>query len=898
LQKRKWLSNAVLLAAPFLICMLLWVLQDVINQQLDARSFRCGCKCLSCCDWAYNDSECGFLFSTTDQAGFCAVEEPPLWPALLEVPQEQHRGPKAANVMPAALPTPPSIPPTDAPMLYTGADPAEAQRLMEAMWGRAASISDAVLAAYSAAQAQGEAVPTSTEGQAISSEHDFRHSACLLHPLCPQAITNMTGFPVECASLAPAWQVDASWINDQVYLPPEAAAGPDGSPSSQSFVSALYDWSNTSAAGLNVTVWVNNSDVGGGEEGGVHPPSVQRWSQPINLAANAFLKRQLGPAHSARLVGVKDMPRGSSRLSLDFSSLLGPLFSMWLLQLMLPVGVHTLVQEKEQHLRVMMKMQASAAGLSDSVFYLVMYCWNLALYCAFVAVFCLFGGLIGLKIFTLNSYSLQATFYFLWGLALTSWTFYFSALWREARPAVLLAVIWLIISGWAAWRYRGLYELSQYAFLADRTGGSGLTWSKLGEAGNGMVSVLLMCAVEAVVFMWLAYYLEQVRGAGTGIRRHRLFFLGFKLREKEAPERRRWLAGWRRRRRAAQDGGGTAKGSASARQLLAQPPAAIVLRSLRKVFPARDGNAEKVAVADLSLAVPRCECFGLLGPNGAGKTTTIRMMEGFMSATSGQALIEGLDIGRDMDDIYALMGACPQHDLLWDGLTVREHLLFYARIKNFAGKRLRRAVDDALRSVNLFTVGNDLVGGYSGGMKRRLSVAISLVGDPLVVYLDEPSTGLDPASRQLLWNVIRQARRERAVVLTTHSMEEAEALCDRLGIFVGGRLQCLGNPKDLVSRFGGYLSFTITTPVGQEAAAAAVVRGLSPSARLVYALGGTQKFELPVGEAGVDQIFSRMEEVKARRELDLVDWGVSNATLEEVFIRITRDAGVRMGAFA
>jgi hypothetical protein len=112
-------------------------------------------------------------------------------------------------------------------------------------------------------------------------------------------------------------------------------------------------------------------------------------------------------------------------------------------------------------------------------------------------------------------------------------------------------------------------------------------------------------------------------------------------------------------------------------------------------------------------------------------------------------------------------------------LPGREHLLFYARIKALSGKRLRRAVDDALRSVNLLGVGEELVGGYSGGMKRRLSVAIALVGDPSVVYLDEPSTGLDPASRQLLWNVIRAARRERAVVLTTHSMEEAEALCDR-----------------------------------------------------------------------------------------------------------------------
>ncbi|PRW44292.1 ABC transporter A family member 7-like isoform A [Chlorella sorokiniana] len=1217
-QKRKWLSNAALLSGPFLICMLLWVLQNVINQQLDSRDFRCGCKCLACCDWvagdasgngtdasgsgngalvyqcyqatderpcspyakcqSYNDSECGFLYSTADQVGFCPVAEPPLWPALLDVPQEQYRGSKAPDLLPNEIPTR-GIPPSDAPMLFTGGDSQAAERLMGAMWARQQPITDAVMAAYIASQAAGGggAGGLPSENSSLATEAEFVAATAALArglyqfdivmgtsadtsisllmepafvsqsgssgantsaaaarpplyfalPNCSalsdsdratldqvgQAITNLTGAPVECASLPPAWQVQRSWINDQVYcgwgagdcvmragqkvfLPLEASqARAGGNASIQEFVSALYDWHNTAPGRLNVSVWVNNTNIGGGQANGAQGPpevqrwsapvnlaEVQRWSAPVNLAANAYLKDRLGAGYGARLVGVKDMPTGASRLSLDFSSLLGPLFSMWLLQLILPVGVHTLVSEKEQHLRVMMKMQ----GLSDGPYYFVMWGWHLLLYCAFVMVFCIFGGLIGLKIFTLNSYSLQAVFYFVWGLSVTSWTFYFSSLWKEARPAVLLSVIWIIISGFMAnlvlvqyieqgphwiatalqWipsfnLYRGLYELSQYAFLANRTGGTGLTWSKLSDPDCGMVDAMLICGIEAIVLMAQAYYVEQVAGTGSGIPRHRLFFLGFKNKEpvettsdgsKRQRAKRGWRALWPFGRNRGSSGGsggnkmqqgavalspqsvpsssGAAGGNGSAGNLHPQaslpastsagtggydeaaapspwvesyygslgagpqpsphlplrgqygsaggtpdaaaaeaaavaaaaasaagqpvvrkptslwlsvtaetgsidgmsegeggeaaegadvaserarvealwqqwqrqpeqaPPAAIMLRSLRKVFPARDGNAPKVAVADLWLAIPRCECFGLLGPNGAGKTTTIRMMEGFMRATGGQAIIEGFDISRDMDSVYALMGACPQHDLLWDGLTGREHLLFYARIKNLRGKALRRAVDDGLRAVNLFSVGDDLVGGYSGGMKRRLSVAISLVGDPAVVYLDEPSTGLDPASRQLLWNVIKRARRQRAVVLTTHSMEEAEALCDRLGIFVGGRLQCVGNPKDLVARFGGYLSFTITTSAGQEAAAAAIVRSLSPAARLVYALGGTQKYELPVGEAAIDAIFARMEAVKASKEVDLVDWGVSNATLEEVFIRITREAGVRMSAFA
>jgi hypothetical protein len=155
-----------------------------------------------------------------------------------------------------------------------------------------------------------------------------------------------------------------------------------------------------------------------------------------------------------------------------------------------------------------------------------------------------------------------------------------------------------------------------------------------------------------------------------------------------------------------------------------------------------------------------------------------------------------------------------------------------------------------LRSVNLWNngVADKQARAYSGGMKRRLSVAISFVGDPLVVYLDEPSTGLDPASRRNLWDVVKASKAGRGIVLTTHSMEEAETLCDRLGIFVDGRLVCIGNPKEITSRYGGYLVMTLTVAPGQEADARAFVARLSPNARLTYSVGGTLKFELPSDE--------------------------------------------------
>jgi ABC-type multidrug transport system ATPase subunit len=165
---------------------------------------------------------------------------------------------------------------------------------------------------------------------------------------------------------------------------------------------------------------------------------------------------------------------------------------------------------------------------------------------------------------------------------------------------------------------------------------------------------------------------------------------------------------------------------------------------------------------------------------------------------------------------------------------------FYGRLKNLKGAALDAAVDDALKSVNLAepATRQKLSGEYSGGMKRRLSVAISLIGNPLVVYLDEPSTGLDPASRHQLWEAILKAKKDRTIILTTHSMEEAEVLCDKIGIFVAGELRCFGAPQQLTHRYGSNYSLTVTVnpgmvPQAQEflnkLAAGASVFALSPA---------------------------------------------------------------------
>ncbi|POM66858.1 ABC Superfamily [Phytophthora palmivora] len=227
---------------------------------------------------------------------------------------------------------------------------------------------------------------------------------------------------------------------------------------------------------------------------------------------------------------------------------------------------------------------------------------------------------------------------------------------------------------------------------------------------------------------------------------------------------------------------------------------AVKLLGIRKVYK---GN--KVAVRNLSFGLPKGECFGYLGINGAGKTTTMKMMTGDILPTSGTGKLGGYDILSEQLEVRRLIGYCPQFDALFELMSVREHLELFARIKGVARAELNNVVKSLMHQMNLDDFENKLAGTLSGGNKRKLSVAIALIGSPPIIFLDEPSTGMDPVSRRFMWNVIAAIstqRKESTIILTTHSMEECEALCTRVGIMVGGRLRCLGSVQHLKNRFG------------------------------------------------------------------------------------------------
>jgi len=227
-------------------------------------------------------------------------------------------------------------------------------------------------------------------------------------------------------------------------------------------------------------------------------------------------------------------------------------------------------------------------------------------------------------------------------------------------------------------------------------------------------------------------------------------------------------------------------------------PAAIVCRGLIKVYPARPEPVE--AVNGLHLEVERGECFGLLGPNGAGKTTTIEILEGLLEPTGGEVEVLGQRWGHGDDRaLRQRIGVSLQETKLTEKLNVIETLRLF---RSFYDKGLDP--EAVLDMVELGEKRAAWVGKLSGGQKQRLAVATALVGDPELLFLDEPTTGLDPQSRRQLWDILRGLRAQgRTILLTTHYMDEAEKLCDRVGIVDHGKVIALGTPAELIAQIGG-----------------------------------------------------------------------------------------------
>ena len=584
-----------------------------------------------------------------------------------------------------------------------------------------------------------------------------------------------------------------------------------------------------------------------------------------------------------------------------------------------------LAYEKEQKLKIIMKMQ----GLKMSVYFWVNYFYFLGQFMLLCFIISLFGYIAKTNLFRLHDYGVMLTFFFVWGNVLVAFFMTLATCFKTTRMAQTMTFMFILICiyiGSTVIRSIVLnpnatessytlmmmvppfvmIRLSNTLTLAAATN-TKISMETMTQINNGTIGIGLNYLIgHWFVWMFLRWYLEQVLAVGFGTTRHPLFIFTKQFWMEEV------FGNEQENKKDALNVDKLEKLPASEIESgLELPPDveaehqriigtmrngedtsdALRVVNLHKKF-APIGNAPaKTAVRSVSFGVKRRECFGLLGHNGAGKTTVINMMTGLFPPTSGTGLVGQYNIQNNMENIYSEMGICPQHNIIWGELTAESHQYFFGRLKGQKGAALKNEVKRNLEAVNLAmpNLKNRGAAGFSGGMQRRLSVANSIVGNPSVVYMDEPSTGLDPASRRQLWDVISKAKRDKSVILTTHSMEEADVLCDHLGIMSGGRLLCLGPAYDLKRRFGKGYTCVVSTKIKNLSNRDEIhswMTGMFPSATLLEEpISGTFKYEISRKDVIVSDAFEKI--VTQKDSVGVTDWGFTETTLEEVFLKLS-----------
>ncbi len=287
------------------------------------------------------------------------------------------------------------------------------------------------------------------------------------------------------------------------------------------------------------------------------------------------------------------------------------------------------------------------------------------------------------------------------------------------------------------------------------------------------------------------------------------------------------------------------------------------------------------AVQGVSFAIRQGEIFGFLGPNGAGKTTTISMLSTLLSPTSGTATVSGFDVAKQAGEVKKHIGLVPQDLALYPTLSARDNLLFFGRVYGLNGKTLNARVDWALDLVGLAERGKDAVQTFSGGMKRRINIAAGLLHRPEILFLDEPTVGVDPQSRNYIFENVQRLNREGLTILyTTHYMEEAERLCHRVAIMDQGRIVALDTPQALIESLGGgILHLGLANGVDDVATQARGLNGIKNIRRI----DGKLEIETAHAQAALIAVL----EIANRLDARITSLDILEPNLETVFLRLT-----------
>jgi ATP-binding cassette subfamily A (ABC1) protein 5 len=331
-----------------------------------------------------------------------------------------------------------------------------------------------------------------------------------------------------------------------------------------------------------------------------------------------------------------------------------------------------------------------------------------------------------------------------------------------------------------------------------------------------------------------------------------------------------------------------------------QVPPLLLVQNLHVEYR-RSKTSSKAAVSQASFAVNAGEIFGLLGPNGAGKSTMLNAVIAEKLPTSGKVVIAGHEIrDRSLSDAVHELGFCPQEDALWPLLTLEEHLECYAVLRGVQKDKIKPLIDEMISALKVTESRKKWVANLSGGTKRKLMFMMSMLGSPRVVLLDEPSTGLDPLSRKLFWDMVRSmfsGISQRCCVLTTHHMEEANVLCSRLAIMVNGKLECIGSTQHLKNVHGtGYileLDLMPSQATGQGYTSEDDKYNVAPVAEVVAGATCIEHFGTHVmyhvPQTSVEHLSTIFVALERWKQQSIIrEYGFSQSTLEQVFLQMAR----------
>eukprot|EP00026_Physarum_polycephalum_P002573 Phypoly_transcript_02580.p1 GENE.Phypoly_transcript_02580~~Phypoly_transcript_02580.p1 ORF type:complete len:904 (+),score=109.04 Phypoly_transcript_02580:144-2714(+) len=630
---------------------------------------------------------------------------------------------------------------------------------------------------------------------------------------------------------------------------------------------------------------------------------------------NSMLRYFFNDTASLIVTGFSSMPYKEY----NNPGVVGSLFSLFMIpfaaSFLFSVYMYTLVQEKKEGL--VQKMHA--CGLPMSTYWVVNYIYNYLLFLLIATVLFAFGLGFGVQVFVKKPAEMAVLLFlyghaqvamcqlftcFLWAPTLASIVGFILSIFGTLGGLALEVFVFLqhpreMPNGWFM-LYPGFafyhgFGLLVYEMLDVNFGSVTL------NPGTHFSNILLILIAETIVFFLLTWYVEAIFPREFGVRRSPLFPIkaliekikksrgsDYEVLLKRYSERDSLLESKDIRSDLPEPSGDIDEDEdvAREREMARTSDAMVRVIELTKIYPGSNGKEPKLALNHVSLRIQANECFGLLGPNGAGKTTLLSTLCGTIAPTSGVAFIDGLSIKENMEDIHKIIGICPQFDVLWSELTVTDHLLFYLRLKGAAGNE-REQVKNIIEEVGLEEVTNRSATGLSGGQKRRLSIAIAMMGRPKLILMDEPTTGLDPSSRRALWDIIVKAKERHSIILSTHSMEEAEVLCNRIGIMRKAQLHSVGTQMHLKNKFELGFNVKVSHFLNCEEKAHNFVMECIPNAVLVRAFGGIRAYKVMKGDFLLSDLFKKMELNKYR--YGIKEWSISQASLEEVFLAIVTE---------